>query len=64
MWLRGATQSLTTAADPVVLHCTMQGQCIWVPNLSLVEMGGIRLLLMINFEAVRRVQKATARMAI
>ena len=34
-----------------------------VPNLSLLEMGGIRLLLMINLEAIRRVQKATARMA-
>ena len=47
-----------------MIYCTMQGQCVWVPHLSLLEMGGIRLLLMINFDALRRVSKATARMAL
>ena len=42
----------------------VQGQCVWVPHLSLLEVGGIRMLLVINYEALRRVLKATARMAL
>jgi len=46
------------------LLVNLQGQCVAVQNLSLLQLGGgIRFLLMINMEAVRRVLRATARMA-
>ena len=48
-----------------VLLVYLQGQCVAVHNLTLLQLGGgIRFLLMINMEAVRRVLRATARMAL
>ena len=41
----------------------VQGQCIWVPHLSLIQVSGISLLFMINQEAIRRILLRSEKLA-
>lgn len=41
----------------------LQGQCIWVPHLSLIQISGISLLLIVNQDAVRRIMVRSQKLA-